>query len=44
MGDWCILLDCDEFIPEWEFERLRQFLASTDKDLVPVRFYHFYAN
>ena len=20
-GDWCILLDCDEFIPEWEFER-----------------------
>src|SRR5688500_3753831 len=21
-GDWCILLDCDEFIPEWEFERL----------------------
>jgi glycosyltransferase involved in cell wall biosynthesis len=43
-GDWCILLDCDEFIPEWEFDRLRQFLAKTDKTLVPVRFIHFYAN
>src|SRR4051812_36058604 len=30
-GDWCILLDCDEFIPEWEFERLRKMLASTEE-------------
>ena len=43
-GDWCILLDCDEFIPEWEFERLRKFLETTEKTLVPVRFMHFYAN
>jgi glycosyltransferase involved in cell wall biosynthesis len=43
-GDWCILLDCDEFIPEWEFPRLRRFLESVDKAIVPVRFVHFYAN
>jgi glycosyltransferase involved in cell wall biosynthesis len=43
-GDWCILLDCDEFIPEWEFEQLRAFLSSTDRHLVPVRFVHFYGN
>jgi glycosyltransferase involved in cell wall biosynthesis len=43
-GDWCILLDCDEFIPEWEFERLRAFLEQTPHDLVPVRFFHFYGN
>jgi glycosyltransferase involved in cell wall biosynthesis len=43
-GDWCILLDCDEFIPEWEFDRLRQFLDTTDKTIVPVRFVHFYGN
>ena len=43
-GDWCILLDCDEFIPEWEFKRLRAFLESTDKMILPVRFTHFYGN
>jgi len=43
-GDWCVLLDCDEFIPEWEFDRLRRFLEGTDKTLVPVRFVHFYGN
>jgi glycosyltransferase involved in cell wall biosynthesis len=43
-GDWCILLDCDEFIPEWEFERLRSFLEKTTLSIVPVRFVHFYAN
>jgi glycosyltransferase involved in cell wall biosynthesis len=43
-GDWCILLDCDEFIPEWEFDRLRKDLASTDKSILPVRFVHFYGN
>jgi len=36
-GDWCILLDCDEFIPEWEFPRLRETLASNDKSIVPVK-------
>jgi glycosyltransferase involved in cell wall biosynthesis len=43
-GDWCILLDCDEFIPEWEFARLRRLLETTDRSIVPVRFFHFYAN
>jgi glycosyltransferase involved in cell wall biosynthesis len=43
-GDWCILLDCDEFIPEWEFLRLRSFLETTDKVIVGVGFVHFYAN
>jgi glycosyltransferase involved in cell wall biosynthesis len=43
-GDWCVLLDCDEFIPEWEFERLRKCLESSDKPLARVRFTHFYGN
>jgi glycosyltransferase involved in cell wall biosynthesis len=43
-GDWCILLDCDEFIPEWEFERLRSYLSQTTKVVVRVRFTHFYGN
>lgn len=43
-GDWCVLLDCDEFIPEWEFDRLRAFLRETDKLFVPVEFTHFYGN
>lgn len=43
-GDWCILLDCDEFIPEWEFARLRSFLETADTSIVPVRFVHFYGN
>lgn len=43
-GDWAILLDCDELIPEWEFDRLRQHLAQTDRDIVPVEFKHFYGN
>jgi glycosyltransferase involved in cell wall biosynthesis len=43
-GDWCVLLDCDEFIPEWEFDRLRRYLDTTDKPIVPVRFVHFYGN
>lgn len=43
-GNWCVLLDCDEFIPEWEFDRLRRLIETTDKQIVPVRFTHFYAN
>jgi hypothetical protein len=43
-GDWCILLDCDEFIPEWEFDGLKTFLSQTDKDLVPMKFLNFYGN
>jgi glycosyltransferase involved in cell wall biosynthesis len=43
-GDWCILLDIDEFIPEWEFERIRQTLASTDLTILPLKYVHFYGN
>ena len=43
-GAWADLLDCDEFIPEWEFDRLRAFLETTDASIVPVRFMHFYGS
>jgi hypothetical protein len=35
-GDWCIHLDCDEFIPEWEFEEIRRHLESTSDVMIPV--------
>jgi glycosyltransferase involved in cell wall biosynthesis len=43
-GDWCLLLDCDEFIPEWEFEGLRKYLQGTTEIMVPVRLINFYGN
>lgn len=43
-GEWCILLDADEFIPEWEFPRIRQLLSETDKDILPLKYIHFYGN
>ena len=43
-GDWCLLLDCDEFIPEWEFDRLRTFITSTDCHLAAAEYKHFYGN
>jgi hypothetical protein len=43
-GDWCVHLDCDEFIPEWEFDGLRQHLATTSDVMIPVRFTNFYGN
>ncbi len=43
-GDWCILLDCDEFIPEWEFDRIRRFLRQTDGDTAALRLMNFYGN
>jgi Glycosyl transferase family 2 len=43
-GNWCIHLDCDEFIPEWEFEAIRDHLAMTDDVMVPVAFTNFYGN
>ncbi len=43
-GDWCVYLDCDEFIPEWEFQDLRQFLATTELDLIPIEEVNFYGN
>lgn len=43
-GDWCVMLDADEFIPEWEFERIRQFCETTDKTIARVRYINFYGN
>ena len=43
-GDWCILLDCDEFIPEWDFAGLREYLQSAAELMIPVRLLNFYAN
>ena len=43
-GDWCILLDCDEFIPEWEFEGLRRYLEETDASVIPVQAINFFGN
>lgn len=43
-GDWCIHLDCDEFIPEWEFAAIRSCLEMTKASLIPVRFINFYGS
>jgi hypothetical protein len=43
-GDWCVLLDCDEFIPEWEFDRLRRHLDTTADDLAALRLTNFYGS
>ena len=43
-GDWCVLLDCDEFIPEWEVPRLRRYLETAKQPIVQVHFIHFYGN
>ncbi len=43
-GDWCIHLDSDEFIPEWEFSSIRQRLESTKEYMLPVKFINFYGS
>lgn len=43
-GDWCILLDCDEFLTEWEMDRLRQTLQTTSSHILEMRWLHFYGN
>jgi hypothetical protein len=43
-GDWCIHLDCDEFIPEWEFDEIRRYLSTTQDTLIPTKFINFYGN
>ena len=43
-GDWCILLDCDEFIPEWDFQRIRETLENTEDIMIPVDVINFYGN
>src|SRR5947209_5141176 len=37
-GRWCLHLDADEFIPEWEFDEIRRYVADAREDMVPVRF------
>jgi hypothetical protein len=43
-GQWCIHLDCDEFIPEWEFEGLKKRLERTRDDLLWISMLNFYGN
>lgn len=43
-GDWCILLDSDEFIPEWEFGQLRERLSRTNEMMLSANFINFYGN
>jgi len=43
-GEWCINLDCDEFIPEWEFESLRARLERSAAVIHPLRMINFYGN
>ena len=43
-GDWCIYLDADEFIPDWDFQRLRETLETTRDELIPLGFLNFYGN
>jgi glycosyltransferase involved in cell wall biosynthesis len=43
-GKWCILLDCDEFIPDWEFDLLREYLHRTSEIMIPVDVLNFYGN
>jgi glycosyltransferase involved in cell wall biosynthesis len=41
---WCINLDSDEFIPEWEFGELRLRLERTTETILRTRFINFYGN
>ena len=43
-GDWCVLLDSDELLPKWEFDRLRLVCTTTTEDMFAVRPIHFYGN
>jgi hypothetical protein len=43
-GQWCLHLDADEFIPEWEFSAIRKHVETTDDVMTPVRFINFYGN
>lgn len=43
-GEWCLHLDADEFIPEWEFEQLRRYISTASEDLISIQFLNFYGN
>src|SRR6478735_7906916 len=40
-GYWCVHLDSDEFIPEWEFDQIRKHLTTTSDMMIPVQFTNF---
>ncbi len=43
-GKWCLLVDADECIPEWEFDRIREFARTFEGDIAAFRINDFYAN
>ena len=43
-GDWCVMLDADEFIPEWSFDTMRLAMRSTPKMTLPMKLLNFYGN
>jgi len=43
-GDWCLMLDADEFVPEWEFDPLRRALAASDELTHTAAMLNFYGN
>jgi glycosyltransferase involved in cell wall biosynthesis len=43
-GDWCVYLDCDEFIPEWQFAALRERLEREESHLLAIDVLNFYGN
>lgn len=43
-GEWCLHLDADEFVPEWEFEEIRRFIRTTSEHLAAFHFLNFYGN
>jgi glycosyltransferase involved in cell wall biosynthesis len=43
-GDWCIKLDADEFIPEWEWGKLRSLLEETNDLIIPIHLRNFYGS
>jgi len=43
-GTWCLHLDADEFIPEWEFDEIRSYLKDANESMIPVNFINFYGN
>lgn len=43
-SEWCLLLDCDELIPEWEMERILHYIDHTDDFMAPFELINFYGN
>lgn len=43
-GEWCLHLDADEFIPEWDFQAIRDYIQTANEVMIPVKLINFYAN